>query len=231
MRRGGALLAALVVVAAAALAGVLYRPWWWGLYASESVRHTSSPPNGNGPPALMVVAHPDDELLFGGEMLLDPAFQWHVVVVTGASPNARFAWDRFNDVRFEEFRACAQALKFKGQMWDHEDSPMPWRTLDTERLHRQLARMLKEESWHRIITHNAEGEYGHAQHRAVHSAVRRAWEEAAAPVPALEVFDLDTDAPEDSKRKQDLCRALYPSQQRAFRRNEHWVRHGRTRLL
>lgn len=179
----------------------------------------------------MVVAHPDDELLFGGEMLLDPAFQWHVVVVTGASPRARFLFDQFTDTRFREFEACAQALEFEGRMWDYEDSPMPWRAMSTERLHRQLVRLLKEKAWSRIITHNAEGEYGHAQHRAVHRAVRRAWEETAAAAPALEVFALNTDAPGCSERKQDLCRALYPSQQAAFFVHDKWVRHGRTLQL
>ena len=181
-------------------------------------------------PALMVVAHPDDELIFGGDVLLDPAFQWHVVVVTGASPRARFALDQFTDTRFREFEACAHALQFEGRVWDHEDFPLNFRTMDTERLHHQLARLLTERPWRRIITHNAEGEYGHTQHRQVHRSVRRAWEEAAGDVPALEVFALDKDAPECSERKQDLCRTLYPSQQGAFRSHAAWVRHGRAAL-
>ena len=163
-------------------------------------------------------------------MLLDPAFQWHVVVVTGASPRARFALDQFTDTRFREFEACAHALQFEGRVWDHEDFPFNFRTMDTERLHHQLARLLTERPWRRIITHNAEGEYGHTQHRQVHRSVRRAWEEAAGDVPALEVFDLDTDAPECSEHKQDLCRALYLSQQGAFRSHAAWVSHGRVAL-
>jgi LmbE family N-acetylglucosaminyl deacetylase len=228
----------VLLLVAAAIIVFVFRLWAGKmLYASDLVRYTSplsaKERKEAAVPALMVVAHPDDELIFGGEMLLDPAFQWHVVVVTGASPRARFLFDQFTDLRFREFEACSHALQFEGRMWNHEDFPKHFRTMDTRRMGTQLAQLLRERPWRRIITHNAEGEYGHVQHQQVHRSVRQAWEEAAGDMPALpalEVFALDTDAPECSERKQDLCRTLYASQQGCIRSHAAWVQHGRVAL-
>ena len=206
---------------------VLARPWWW-MYASEDERVTDYLHSDTRPPALMIVAHPDDELLFGGGMLLDTRYNWHVVVVTGSSSAARYMLDRFSDHRFREFQDSSRTLGFEGRMWDYEDSPIIYRKYTPEcweALKASVAKLVRERSWVRIVTHNKEGEYGHFQHSMVHHLVT-----SVLGYGHFEVFDLDT-AVVCSDKKRELCRTLYPSQQAAFRRHAEWVQHGNSRRM
>ena len=143
----------------------------------------------------MVVAHPDDESIFGGDLLLsEPG--WDVVCVTGTSKPKRQ-------------RELEAAMKIAGASslicLDHIDSLT--QPIDSDQLQQELETIIDETSYKRVVTHNPEGEYFHPQHRAVYTALSNLIPES------LYVFHR-SDAPLPPKRlqaKQTLLRA-YPSQ-------------------
>ncbi len=116
--------------------------------------------NVRQPSRLMIVAHPDDESLFGGEALISFA-GWMVVCVTNAG----------NAIRRDEFEKAMTSIGANYVMLDHADH-LASGNFDPE-LERQLAQILREAPWEMIVTHNKDGEYGHAQHKALHRMVAR----------------------------------------------------------
>jgi LmbE family N-acetylglucosaminyl deacetylase len=174
------------------------------------------------PHQLMIVAHPDDELLFGGDELLAGA-GWKVVCVTGGSRRAMWCIDRLRGLdRQTEFRESAKALGFAAEMWDFQDHPFNSRW-NRSLLCDMLGRLLDEYSWSRVVTHAADGEYGHRQHRLLSQLVR---ELSARKRIKPEVFQLDRDR-RCSERKRELLHRLYPSQQYVFKIRSEWAEHCR----
>jgi LmbE family N-acetylglucosaminyl deacetylase len=120
----------------------------------------------------MIVAHPDDESLFGGEALTSSS-GWTVACVTNGS----------NAVRRAEFIAAMTTANANWIMLDHADD-LTNGNFDPH-LRAQLASILSEHPYELVVTHNARGEYGHAQHRALHAIVT----DLVPPGVPLAVFD------------------------------------------
>lgn len=159
----------------------------------------------------MIVAHPDDESLFGGEALTSSS-GWMVVCVTNASHAQRRA----------EFFAAMDAAKASWIMLDHQDDLTSGNF--HPRLREQLAAVVRAGRFRVVVTHNERGEYGHPQHRALHSIVREMVPHGA----ALAVFHHPwTAVPFVSAEKRALL-AHYRSQRKSILRT--WLLSSRERL-
>lgn len=164
--------------------------------------------------ALLVVAHPDDETLWAGEALLgQTAFlpggcrnaAWHVVCATnGGLPHRRRDLKRALD----RARLLGLAASITSDHWDFEDCDHPECATfpggtGGPSLRVRLARLLQERRWDYVVTHNAQGEYGHNQHIGLHQAVSSSLGTATTPI--LLVFnplpELNVSA---SPNKQDM---------------------------
>ena len=105
---------------------------------------------------LMITSHPDDEALFGGAELLTHSKEYKVVVVD----------EYHSEVRREEFIA---SMKFIGiEDYEHWTGYKGGEDYHREKLIYELLRVLREQDWTKIVTHNKNGEYGHPRHRALH---------------------------------------------------------------
>jgi hypothetical protein len=114
---------------------------------------------GNGR-NLMIVAHPDDELIFGGSELIRDGKNYKVICVSSG----------YDTVRRSEFELVMENLGISDyEIWNYEDdlyAPFSDKLLD------DLRRVINEESWLKIVTHNPIGEYGHPQHRDLYLKIR-----------------------------------------------------------
>jgi len=142
---------ATVVGAAAAFA-------WSGLWCVTA-----------GPKRIMVVAHPDDEFIFGGEALLRDPRDWYVVVVTHG-PGAPGA-DPLRQLEFSESMREIGIPQGQYEMLDFPDGKhqLGW---DRVRLLRHVRAIVRRYRMTTVASHNAEGEYGHPQHRLCHETLR-----------------------------------------------------------
>jgi len=142
---------------------------------------------------LMIVAHPDDEVLWGGANLLLQS-GWLVVCSTHASQArsreffstmsycnvTRYIMYTVPDI-YTEKSEIAQKL-YQGTTFDHalkKLSTMPWKL---------------------VLSHNAQGEYGHEHHKIVHLMVKKYF-------PAAKFFKSGPKLPEailDAKRSMML---------------------------
>ena len=104
----------------------------------------------------MITAHPDDEALFGGSELLTHSKEYKVVVVD----------EYHSEVRREEF---ISSMKYIGiEDYEHWTGYKGGEDYHREKLIYELLRVLREQDWTKIVTHNKNGEYGHPRHRALH---------------------------------------------------------------
>ncbi len=146
---------------------------------------------------LMIVAHPDDEVLFGAPDLLF-ARQVHVLCLTNAANAQRAkefhtvinslrrsslpsnaAWaSRSSDSGKDLASGCKEQCtscrgRVSGQMLDLPDGKhRSWNHDDAARACVSALAQTRGTGWQAqfdvIVTHGADGEYGHFQHRAVH---------------------------------------------------------------
>jgi hypothetical protein len=107
--------------------------------------------------AAMIVAHPDDESLWGAGFLIEDNWYAEWTVICCSTP----AHDPPRAFAFK--RACA-VLGVKSVMLGAKDRE-PLLKFDLPSL----------SEFARVVTHNHVGEYGHAHHKQVHSAVRAAY--------------------------------------------------------
>ena len=106
---------------------------------------------------IMIVCHPDDDIIFGYSALIQNPQSWHVICVTNSS----------NLVRSSEFHYVMSKIGCSHEMWDYPDvwgGSFPENELK-ERLRLVVAK------FDNVLTHNADGEYGHSQHRALSQIV------------------------------------------------------------
>lgn len=111
----------------------------------------------------MVVAHPDDETLFGGGELLQHKGEYKVVCLDYGN----------HLVRHKEFISAMEKLGV--EKWEHWDGePYKSSTAYNESvLIPRLQRVLEEQEWEKVVTHNQGGEYGHYRHIGTHNVMAR----------------------------------------------------------
>ncbi len=105
---------------------------------------------------LMIVAHPDDEVLFGGGLLLGG--DWFVICMTNGS----------NKIRRAEFENVMDVTKSAFLMLDHPDIKEQF---NKKHLTNDIRTILNSSDWSMVVTHGPNGEYGHQHHIQIHEAV------------------------------------------------------------
>ena len=114
---------------------------------------------------LMIVAHPDDELIFGGNELINHGSDYKVVCITNPEDKDRII--EF-EIIMNKLNICAW------EILDFEDTLYPT-NLDggeDDRAISTIFRLVDSRQWDKIITHNPIGEYGHPQHKWVFDRVK-----------------------------------------------------------
>ena len=155
--------------------------------------------------SLMVVVHPDDEMLFGGEALLEPGACWHVVCVTMRTQD-----------RARDFTRTMRSIGNERLTWDHwlYTDPAKSQHLSgvfggaTLQLLSDLTHTIKQRAWRRVVTHNSQGEYGHVQHQALHYMMRWILQRLDGGLSRMVVFDPQPELglpPSDAKGKRLLA--------------------------
>lgn len=116
----------------------------------------------NNATKLMIVAHPDDEMLWGGGHLMEGGYM--VVCVTNGK----------DKVRSEEFYKVMKESGNEGIILKYPDK-VRGRRDDWSRVRSgivsDIEKIMKYKKWELIVTHNRNGEYGHAHHQMLHSFV------------------------------------------------------------
>lgn len=102
----------------------------------------------------IVVAHPDDETLFCAGLMLRYPGRWSVICCS---------IPRVDPIRAWKFLAACDSLGVKGRFLPFVESE-PMQALGN-------LGALDLSGFDCIVTHNAEGEYGHVHHRCVHDFV------------------------------------------------------------
>lgn len=124
---------------------------------------------------LMIVAHPDDESLFGGNLLLSNK-GWLVVCLTGGSKRCQWGGgSRMKPISYRPNRAKEfdSAMKFVGAsyiLYDYEDGPFGFSFPGMES---ELELILNKYQIKEIYTFPKDGITGHRQHKNVHNLVHK----------------------------------------------------------
>ena len=167
---------------------------------------------------LLVVAHPDDEILWGGiNLLLEPG--WFVVCAS-----------HLNDpVRSKEFfKTMSFANVTKWVMYDvkeeytdnEEESDSQFYGTLFEKGLQELSR----HTWKLVLTHNAEGEYGHEHHKTVNRIVKTYFPDAktfgtSTKLSATQI-ELKRNLLVFYSKTQDICKKLFNKKSQSLRQNE-----------
>ena len=113
---------------------------------------------------LMIVAHPDDEIIFGFPSLHNINFvsEPKVVSVTNADHPGRSL----------EFQTCMKRLGVQDyDMYNYKDE---WdNSFENTDIKERLQDLIFAGKYKQIITHNANGEYGHSQHKALNQIINQ----------------------------------------------------------
>lgn len=147
---------------------------------------------------LMIIAHPDDEIIFGGQALLEER-GWRVVCLT----NGR------NEIRSSEIESamhkCGVVDFVIHDLKDRLEIP-----LDSDILSSILKEEINSKEWKKIVTHNNIGEYGHPHHYQIHNEVKK----IISNIDNLWVFDKRKERIESEtlERKNRILNEIYASQ-------------------
>ena len=117
---------------------------------------------------LMIVAHPDDELLWGGAHLIRDNYL--VVCITCGT-----SFTRDNEIQSVLKETDDELLKlgYPDKVFGERSD---WKN-DKEKISEDLKKIINLKGWNLIVTHNAEGEYGHIQHIMTHEIIENAYNE------------------------------------------------------
>ena len=178
---------------------------------------------------VMIVAHPDDELLWGGQHLLQDNYL--VVCITRG----------YDEVRRAEFEAVLKETGDKGLILSYPDKignkRSSW-SLWREAIETDIAEVLSYKEWEQVVSHNEAGEYGHRHHIMTHEIVEREYKETDCKAALFWFgtyyvndripYDLEEMDKTDYNRKREIMK-LYESQRGTLRKlyhmmpYEHWI--------
>ena len=102
--------------------------------------------------ALIIVAHPDDEVLWGGEVLFN--YECEIVCITNGG----------NNLRKELFLKTSKITKSKSFIYDFPDLGNSYWDFKTKKLIKDKLKEINVENYKIIVTHSPDGEYGHLSH-------------------------------------------------------------------
>lgn len=109
---------------------------------------------------LMIVAHPDDETIFGGQEILTGE-DWNVICLT----------NRTSIVRAKEFEMACNRLGAEFEMYGFPDRWEGFTEVELGTIRSLIIDYMNYGDWEYVVTHNADGEYGHIQHQQIHKIV------------------------------------------------------------
>lgn len=116
---------------------------------------------------LMIVAHPDDETLWGGGHLAGD--DYFVLCLTNG----------WNGIRSRDYYRALGAFNDKGIILSYPDlvdgKRSDWSNAK-EGIMKDLQLILNYKKWNKVVTHNPEGEYGHAHHKMTSSFTTQMWD-------------------------------------------------------
>ena len=147
---------------------------------------------------LMIVAHPDDEILWGGEFLIEHGFETHVVITSGKSWGGK----RNQKKRHNEFKTVAAHLQFAVGEYMLGEDKFEYRKELEPHLQRRIRSLICNQKWTQIITHGPDGEYGHPLHHVVYDAVVEAMQVCCLNSNRLYVFQPTKPSPTINTLKQ-----------------------------
>lgn len=112
--------------------------------------------------ALVIIAHPDDETIWlSGLIMLNPKINWTVLCLSRSA----------DQDRAPKFRRVAEHLNFKyfhENLDDLESLPYAEHVKLAQRL---IKKNIGNQEFDFVVTHGANGEYGHRDHKSIHEAV------------------------------------------------------------
>lgn len=113
---------------------------------------------------LIMIAHPDDETIFGANELLDKTANRFVLCFTNAK----------HPVRNKEFFETLKIVQADGAMLDfHDAMDDNWSNLqNNEIIKHAVLPNIPDEKPDLIVSHDSNGEYGHVQHKRVHTIAK-----------------------------------------------------------
>lgn len=129
--------------------------------------------------AAMVVAHPDDEILWGGGLLLNcPDWNWRIASICRGGDSERAL----------RFRRVLSELDADGDIADLDDGSEQ-RPLESRELDGAVVDLLGPRCWDLVVTHGPAGEYTrHRRHEEVCDSVVRLWERGRVRLRKLWMF-------------------------------------------
>lgn len=116
--------------------------------------------------AVCMVAHPDDCVIFAYSLMHNfPALNWHVIYLTYKVCDSRAQ-------EFERFwNRRGVSTSFLGFHDDYRDIEAGRPSFDTDAARDAMHELIRDADV--IVTHDANGDYGHPHHRFVHRCVSR----------------------------------------------------------
>jgi N-acetylglucosamine malate deacetylase 2 len=162
--------------------------------------------------AAAFFAHPDDETVLAGgiiALLSQLHIPTHIVCATRGeggetgAPLLSIQRTQLGSIREQELRCAAQALGASVQLLGYvdpligEDEALYPFEADFYALVRQMIDIIRERNTNLVLTHGADGEYGHPAHQLMHRAVVTAVREI---YPAILLYSVAASVPEVEDR-------------------------------
>lgn len=110
--------------------------------------------------SVAVLCHADDESMWVGGLIAAQPGNWTIICCTVPRTDPIRAWKFFD--------AC-EVLGAKPKLFPRTE-PEPGQPISTQSLDQ-----INLEGYDRIVTHGTEGEYGHAQHKALSAYIHSKW--------------------------------------------------------
>ena len=184
---------------------------------------------------LMIVAHPDDEMLWGGAHLIKDNYL--VVCITCGT----------NNKRVEEIKKVLQETDDELLMLGYPDKVFgkrsDWKN-EKDKIFQDLKKIVELKKWNLIVTHNAEGEYGHNHHILTHEITKKVYNDLGLDTDLYffgkyyskkkmsKLLELPEEIKEEYYNKKVELLKLYKTQEETIKKFDHmikyeeWVKEG-----